>query len=171
MYMQGWFPLGWTGWISLQSTGLTRVFSNTTVQSIILWCSVLFIVQLSHSYMITGKTIALTIQTFVGQVMSLLFNILCRLLLLLLSRFSRVRLCVTPETAAHQASPSLRFSRQEHGSGLPFPSPMHESEKLKWSSSVMSNSLQPHGLQPTRLFCPWDFPGKSIGVVCHCLLR
>ena len=51
------------------------------------------------------------------------------LLLLLLSRFSRVRLCVTPETAAHQAPPSLGFSRQEHWSGLPFPSPMHESEK------------------------------------------
>ena len=52
-----------------------------------------------------------------------------QLLLLLLNRFSHVRLCVTPETAAHQASPSLGFSRQEHWSGLPFPSPMHESEK------------------------------------------
>ena len=51
------------------------------------------------------------------------------LLLLLLSRFSRVRLCATPEMAAHQASPSLGFSRQEHWSGLPFPSPMYESEK------------------------------------------
>ena len=51
------------------------------------------------------------------------------LLLLLLSRFSRVRLCATPETAAHQAPPSLGFSRQEHWSGLPFPPPMHESEK------------------------------------------
>ena len=51
------------------------------------------------------------------------------LLLLLLSHFSRVRLCVTPETAAHQAPPSLGFSRQEQWSGLPFPSPMHESEK------------------------------------------
>ena len=48
---------------------------------------------------------------------------------LLLSRFSRVRLCATPETAAHQAPRSLGFSRQEHWSGLPFPSPMHESEK------------------------------------------
>ena len=62
------------------------------------------------------------------------------LLLLLLSRFSRVRLCVTPETAAHQAPPSLGFSRQEHRSGLPFPSPMHESEKWKWSCSVVSDS-------------------------------
>ena len=51
------------------------------------------------------------------------------LLLLLLSRFSRVRLCATPQTAVHQALPSLGFSRQEHWSGLPFPSPMHESEE------------------------------------------
>ena len=42
---------------------------------------------------------------------------------------SRVQLCATPETAAHQAPPSLGFSRQEHWSGLPFPSPVHESEK------------------------------------------
>ena len=53
------------------------------------------------------------------------------LLLLLLSRFSCVRLCATPQTAAHQAPLSLGFSRQEHWSGLPFPSPMHESEKCK----------------------------------------
>jgi len=50
------------------------------------------------------------------------------LLLLLLSRFSRVRLCATPQTATHQAPPSLGFSRQEHWSGLPFPPPMRESE-------------------------------------------
>ena len=114
---------------------------------------------------------------------------------------------------------SLGFSRQEHWSGLPFPSPMHESEKWKWSRSVMSDSVQPHrwqptrlpgilqartlewvaisfsnvwkwkvksesevaqscpvlysphGLQPTRLLCPWDFPGRSTGVGFHCLLR
>ena len=50
-------------------------------------------------------------------------------MLLLLSRFSRVRLYATPYTAAHQAPPSLGFSRQEHWSGLPFPSPVDESEK------------------------------------------
>ena len=60
-------------------------------------------------------------------------------LLLLLSHFSHVRLCATPETAAYQAPPSLGFSRQEHWSGLPFPSPMHESEQWKWSRSVMSD--------------------------------
>ena len=73
--------------------------------------------------------------------------------------------------AARQAPPSLGFSRQEHWSGLPFPSPMHESEKWKWSYSVVSNSSWPHGLQPTRLLRLWDFPGKSAGVWCHCLLR
>ena len=93
------------------------------------------------------------------------------LLLLLLSHFSRVRLCATPETAAHQGPPSLGFSRQEHWSGLPFPSPMHESEKWKWSCSVLSNSLWPHGLQPIRLLRSWDFPGKSTGVGCHCFLQ
>ena len=90
---------------------------------------------------------------------------------LLLSRFSRVRLCATPEMAAHQAPPSLGFSRQEHWSGLAFPSPMHEREKWKWSPSVVSDPQQPHGLQPSRLLHPWDFPGKSTGVGCHCLFH
>ena len=82
--------------------------------------------------------------------------------------------CLTlcdPRDGSHQAPPSLGFSRQELWSGLPFPSPMHESEKWKWSRSVVSDSLRPHGLQPTRLLHPWDFPGKSTGVGCHCLLR
>ena len=51
------------------------------------------------------------------------------LLLLLLSHFSRVQLCMTPYTAAHQVPPSLGLPRQEHWSELPVPSPMHESEK------------------------------------------
>ena len=90
---------------------------------------------------------------------------------LLLSHFSRVWLCATPETAAHQAPPSLGFSRQEHWSGLPFPSPMHDSEKWKWSRSVVSDPQRSHELQPTRLLRPRDFPGKSTGVGCHCLLQ
>ena len=90
---------------------------------------------------------------------------------LLLSHFSRVWPCATPLTSTHQAPPSLGFCRQEYWSGLPFPSPMHESEKWKCSRSVMSNSLRPHGLQPTRFLCPWDSPGKNTGVGCHRLLR
>ena len=61
-------------------------------------------------------------------------------LLLLLSRFRCVQLSATPQTAAHQAPLSLGFSRQEHWSGLPFPSPGQWSEKWKWSRSVVSNS-------------------------------
>ena len=75
-----------------------------------------------------------------------------------------------PIDGSPPGSPSLGFSRQEHWSGLPFPSPMHESEKWKWSRSVVSDPQQPHGLQPTRLLCSWDFPGNSTGVGCHCLL-
>ena len=77
MNTQDWSPLGWTGWISLQSKGLSRVFSNTTVQKHqFLWCSAFFMVQLSHPYMIRGKTIALTRWTFVSKVMSVLLNML-----------------------------------------------------------------------------------------------
>ena len=93
------------------------------------------------------------------------------LLLLLLSRFSRVWLCATLQTAAHEAPLSLGFSKQEHWSGLPFPSPMQESGKWKWSGSVVSDSKRPHRLQPTKLLRPWDFPDKSTAVGCHCFLR
>ena len=89
---------------------------------------------------------------------------------MLLSRFSRVRLCATPQTASYQAPPSMGFSRQEHWSGLPVPSPIHASEKWKWSHSVVSDSWRPHGLQPSRLLRPWDSPGKSTRGNCHSLL-
>ena len=82
MNIQDWFPLGWTGWISLWSKGLSRVFSNTIVQN----HHFLGTVQLSHSYMTTRKTIALTRWTFVGKVMSLLFNMLSRLAIAFLPR-------------------------------------------------------------------------------------
>ena len=147
-------------------------------------------VQLLYPYMTTGKTIALTILTFVSKVISLLFNMLSRFVTAFLPRskclliswlrlpstgivkvkvkpLSRVHLFMTPWTLTHQAPPSLGFSRQEYWRALPFPSPVHESEKWKWSRLVVSDSSRPHGLQPTRLLHPWDFPGKSTGVGCH----
>ena len=69
---QGWSPSEWTGWISLQSKGLSSLLQHHSSKASILQCSVFFTVQLSHSYMTTGKTIALTRWTFVGKVMSLL---------------------------------------------------------------------------------------------------
>ena len=85
---QDWSPLGWTGWISLQSKGLSRVFSNTTVQKHQFFGAQLSSVLLSHPYMTTGKTITLTRWTFVGKVMSLLFNMLSRLVITFLPRNS-----------------------------------------------------------------------------------
>ena len=72
MNTQDWSPLGWIGWISLQSKGFTRVFSNTTVQSINSLVLSFLDVQLSHPYMTTGKTIALARWIFIGKVISLL---------------------------------------------------------------------------------------------------
>ena len=89
MNIQGWFPLGLIGLISLLSKGFSRVFSNTTI----LWLkasfhqhSAFFMVQLSHLYMTSGKTIALTRWPIVGKVMSLLFNILSRFVIAFLPR-------------------------------------------------------------------------------------
>ena len=82
-------------------------------------------------------------------------------MLLLLSHFSRVRLCATP---------SLGFSRQEHWTGSLFPSPMHKSEKWKWSRSVMSDSLRTpcslpgssvHGIFQARVLESWHSPPKT----------
>ena len=89
-------------------------------------------------------------------------------LLLLLSRFSHVQLCATPEMEAHQAPPSLGFSRQEHWSGLPFPSPMNESEREVAQSCPTLSDPMDYSLPGSSI--PWDFPGKSTGVGCHCLL-
>ena len=72
MNIQGWFPLGWTGLISLLSKGLWRVFYSTTV----LWHLAFLMVHLSHLYMITRKTKALTRWTFVGEMVSLFLNTL-----------------------------------------------------------------------------------------------
>ena len=78
MNIQDWFPLGLTGWISLQSKRLSRVFSSTTVQIHQFFGAQFFLWSNSQPYMTTGKTIALTRQIFVGKVMSLLFNMLSR---------------------------------------------------------------------------------------------
>ena len=118
MSIQDWFPLGWTGLISLQSKGLSRVFSNTTLQKHQFFGAQLsFTGQFSHPYMTTGKTIALTRWTYVGKVMSLLFNMLSRLSIAFLPRskvkvksLSHVLLFATPWIAAHQASLSITNS-------------------------------------------------------------
>ena len=92
--------IDWSDLLAVQGT-LKSLLQHHSSEASILWCSAFFIVQFSHPYMTTGKTIS-----------------------------------------------SVQFSR-----------------------SVVSDSSQPHGLQPMRLLHPWDFPGKSTGVGCHCLLQ
>ena len=85
-----WSALGCTGWIPLQSKRLSRLLQHHSSKASILWRSAFFIVQLSHPYMTTGKTIALTRGTFVDKVMSLLFNMLSRLAITFLPRRKRL---------------------------------------------------------------------------------
>ena len=87
MNTQDWFPLGWTGSISLQSKGLSRVFSNTTVQKHQFFGTQPSSLLQLHPHMTTGKTIALTRWTFVDKVMSLLFNMLSNLIFLFFKFF------------------------------------------------------------------------------------
>ena len=94
MNIQDWFPLGRTGWISLQSKGRSSLLQHHSSKVSILWCSAFFIVHLSHPNMTIGKTIALTRQTFVGKVMSLLFNMLSRLVIAFLPKSKRLNFAV-----------------------------------------------------------------------------
>ena len=81
MNTQDWSPLGWTGWISWQSNGLSSLLQHHSSKASILWHSAFFIVQLSHPYTTTGKTVASTRWTFVGKV-SLLLNMLSSLVII-----------------------------------------------------------------------------------------
>ena len=83
------FRMDWLDLLAVQET-LKSLLQHYSSKATILWCSAFFIVQLSHPYMITGKTIALTRWTFAGKVMSLLFNMLSRLLITFLPRIKHL---------------------------------------------------------------------------------
>ena len=83
------FRIDWLDILAVQGT-LKRLLQHHSSKGSILWCSAFFIVQLSHPYMTTGKTIALTRWTFAGKVMSLLFNMLSRLVITFLPRSKRL---------------------------------------------------------------------------------
>ena len=114
------FRMDWLDLLAVQGT-LKSLLQHHSSKASILRRSAFFTIQFSHPYMTTGKTIALTAAAAAKSLQSCL------------------TLC-DPTYGSHQASPSLEFSRQEHWSGVPFPSPMHESEKWKWSRSVVSAS-------------------------------
>ena len=137
MNIQDWFPLGLTGWISLQSKGLPRLFSKTKAS--ILQRLAFFMVQISHPYMTTGRTIALTIQTFVGKVMSLLFNMLSRFLIALLPRSSEVKATqscpILCDPIAYTVHGILHASILEWGA-FPFYSRSSQPRDQTWASCI-----------------------------------
>ena len=121
-----YFRMDWLDLPAVQGA-LKSPLQNHSSKASRLWHSAFFIVQLSHPYMTTGKTIALTRWTFVGKVTSLLFNMLSRLVITFLPRSESevAQSCLTlcdPMTVAYQAPLFMGFSRQEYWSGLPFPS-------------------------------------------------
>ena len=135
------FRIDWLALLAAQGT-LKSLLQHHSSKASILQHSALFTVQLSHLYMTTGKTIALTRWTFVGKVMSLLLNMLSRLVITFLPRskllliswlqplsslilLSCVQLFVTPWIVC-QALLSMGFSRQEYWSGVPLPSPSRQ---------------------------------------------
>ena len=83
------FRIDWFGLLEVQET-LKSLLQHHSLKASVLWHSAFFMVQLSHAYMTTGKTIALTRQTFFGKVMSLLFNMLSSLVIAFLSRNKRL---------------------------------------------------------------------------------
>ena len=142
-WLLGWFPLDLLDLFAVEGT-LKSLLQHHSSKVSIFWCSDFFMVQLSHPHMTTGKTIALTIWTFAGKVMSLLFNTLSRFVIACLPRgkeseseVAQSRRTLWEWTIAYQAPPSMGFSMariprllppwdspwQEYWSGLPFPSP------------------------------------------------
>ena len=123
MNIQYWFPLGLTGLISLLSKELSRVLQHHSSKASILWCAAFFMAQLSHPYVTTGKTTALTRWNFVGKVMSLFFNMLSRLAIAFLPRSSSVQF------SRSVVSDSLLPHESQH-TRPPCPSPSPRSKHL-----------------------------------------
>ena len=128
MNTQDWYPLGWTCWISLQSKGLSRVLQHHSSKASILRHSAFFTVQLSHPYMTTGKTIALTIWTFVSKAISLLLNMLSRLVITFLPRSKRLLI-------SWLQSPSVVILEPPKNKVWHFPHlfPMKRWDQMPWS--------------------------------------
>ena len=121
------FRMDWLNLLAVQGT-LKSLLQHHSSKASILQCSAFFKVQSSHPYMTTGKTIALTMWTFVGKVMSLLFNMLSAAAA---AAAKSLQSCPTLCNPIDSSPPGSLVPGQEHWSELPFSSPMHESEKWK----------------------------------------
>ena len=159
MNIQDWFPVGWTGWISLQSKGLSSLPQCHSSKASILQRSAFCMVQLSHTHMTTGKTIALTRWTFVGKEMSMLLNMLSKLVIAFLPRSKRLLISWLQSPSAVVLEPQKIVCHCFHcfpiyfpwsdGTGCndlhifnvlnqPFHSPLSPSSRGSFSSSSLS---------------------------------
>ena len=107
------FRIDWLDPLAVQGT-LKSLLQHHSPKASILWCSAFFIVQLSHPYMTTGKTIALTRWTFVGKVMSLLFNMLSRLVITFLPRSKRLLIPRSQSPSAVILEPPPKKNKVSH---------------------------------------------------------
>ena len=129
-------------------------------------------------FSVSGQGCVPSLQFTWGQTMVEVMNIM-------VTSFKRSHACTAtlsaPNSAAghHQPMPLLETPGHSRASLISLLwghcsfllGPGAHKVSLQFSRSVVSDSLRPHGLQPTRLLCPWDFPGKSTGVGCHCQLK
>ena len=171
--------MDWLDLLAVQGT-LKSLLQHHTSKISILWCSAFFTVQLSHPYMTTGKTIALTRRTFVGKVMSLLLNMLSRLVITFLPMSKRLLISWLQSPSAVILEPKKnKVWHCFHCFPIYFPwsdgTRCHDLSFLifkykkgktivlwvsvQFSCSVVSDSLGPHELQHARLPCPSPTPG------------
>ena len=149
------FPGGSAGEESIKKQADVQICCGCLVTKSILWCSAFFIIQLSHPDMTTGETIALNRRTFVGKVMSLLFNMLYRLVIALLSRSSSVQF-------SHSVvSDSLRSHESQHAR-LPCPSPTptvysNSYPSNRWYHPTISSSVIPFSSCPQFVLASGTF--------------
>ena len=142
---QGWFPLEWTGWISLQSKGLSRVFSNTTDQKHQFFGTQLSSQSNSHIHTwLLEKTIALTRWTFVGKVMSLLLNMLSRLVIAFLPR-----------------SKHLLISWLQSPSAVILYPPKLYVWRRQWPPTPVLLPGKSHGQRSLTGYSPWDSKSQT----------
>ena len=145
------FRMDWLDLLAVQGT-LKSLLQHHSSNGSILRHPAFFTVQLSHPYMTTGKTIALTRWTFVGKVMSLLFNMLSRLVITFLPRSKHLLVSVfTPYQYPLFTSNKYTLSKKNiHLASI---------SSVQFICSVASDSLRPHLLQHARLPCPPPTPG------------
>ena len=167
------FMIDWFDLLALQGA-LKFLLQHHNKKTSILQCSAFFTVQLSHPHMTTGKTIAVTIQTFVGKVMSLIFNTLSRFVIAFLPRSKHLLISwlQSPCTVIWEPKKIKSvtvFIVSPYVCDETMANYSMSQQSQYWaceSCSVVSDSLQPY-----ELYIPWNSPGQNTGVSSHSLLE